>query len=465
MLKLYDTLSSTIKSLNSGKTIRIYLCGITVYDEAHIGHARTIIIFDSLRKFLEENNFNVEFIQNFTDVDDKIIDRAKKERTTASKLSERYIHRYFEDFAMLNVKRATKYPKATEHIYDMIEFIQDLIKKDFAYVSENGVYFKVNKFKEYGKLSKKKVEELLSGARIDIDKTKKTPLDFALWKFSNEEPYWDSPWGHGRPGWHIECSVMSTRYLGVNFEIHGGGRDLIFPHHENEIAQSEACTGSQFAKIWMHVGMVTIQGEKMSKSVGNIITVAEALSKWGPNVTRLFCLATHYSKPIDYSDDLLRENVTKWRQIETCYFEVVNAVDFETDKEADMMLDDCKTDFDNALENDFNTHLALMSFFKLVKEINRLASKNHVNKKAATKALPVLKYMMNVLGLVVHTPSPEMREKIMDLIKQRESLRRQKKFDDADKVRNELHKMNVELVDHKGWTNWILKEKINAEST
>ena len=257
-MRIFDTLSGKEKEIDAAGEVRIYLCGVTVYDESHIGHARTIIVFDTLRRFLQSQTISVKFIQNFTDVDDKIINRAKEENISADTITSKYISSYFDGFDRLNVKQADSYPKATEHISDMIYLIKGLVDKDIAYVSKNGVYFAVSKFKEYGKLSKKQIDELISGARVEVDETKRDPLDFALWKFSNDEPRWQSPWGQGRPGWHIECSAMSLKYLGPDFEIHGGGRDLIFPHHENEIAQSESYTGINFAKIWMHVGMVTI---------------------------------------------------------------------------------------------------------------------------------------------------------------------------------------------------------------
>ena len=288
-MNIQDTLSSTEQKVDNSEKIKIYLCGVTVYDESHIGHARTIIVFDVLRKYLENKKKEVELIQNFTDVDDKIINRANDEGIPAQEISKRYIENYFRDFDELNIKRATNYPKATEHIKDIIEFIKKLIEKGIVYASENGVYFSVSKFPEYGKLSKKKIDELKSGSRVQVDETKKDPLDFAVWKFSDVEPTWESPWGKGRPGWHIECSVMSMKYLGGNFDIHGGGRDLIFPHHENEIAQSEAHSDGKFAKIWMHVGMVTIAGEKMSKSLGNTKSIKYVLENWGPNIIRLFC--------------------------------------------------------------------------------------------------------------------------------------------------------------------------------
>ena len=276
-LEIYDTLTDSKKQLLTDKKIRIYLCGVTVYDDAHIGHARTIVIFDTLRRFLESNGNDVDLIQNFTDVDDKIIKKASDTNTSADLVSTKYIEDYFVDFDALNIKRATEYPKATGHIQDMINLISDLIEKKIAYTAKNGVYFSISKFSEYGKLSKKNVEELESGSRIEVDESKNNPLDFALWKFSDSKPLWNSPWGTGRPGWHIECSAMSIKYLGENFDIHGGGRDLIFPHHENEIAQSESFTGKPFAKIWMHAGMITINGEKMSKSLGNVKTVRHVL--------------------------------------------------------------------------------------------------------------------------------------------------------------------------------------------
>ena len=315
-IKIFDTLSKSEKVLDSKDEIRIYLCGVTVYDDSHIGHARTIVVFDVLRRFIESKNVRVNFIQNFTDVDDKIIQKANEVGSSVGAVSKQYIGSYFDDFDKLNIKRATVHPKATEHIPEMINLISDLVTKDLAYETKNGVYFNVSKFPDYGKLSKKNVEDLESGARIEIDESKKSPLDFALWKFSDTEPNWESPWGSGRPGWHIECSAMSTKYLGENFDIHGGGRDLIFPHHENEIAQSESFTGKTFAKIWMHAGMITINGEKMSKSLGNVKTVQHVVESWGPNIVRLFCLSGHYSKPIDYTEDLLKENLVKWRQLD-----------------------------------------------------------------------------------------------------------------------------------------------------
>ncbi|NNM36016.1 MAG: cysteine--tRNA ligase [Nitrosopumilus sp.] len=461
-MKILDTLSKLEQGVDTSKKVKIYLCGVTVYDESHIGHARTIIVFDVLRKYLESKGTEIEFIQNFTDVDDKIINRASLENKSAEQISNKYIENYFTDFDGLNVKRATNYPKATEHISDIIQFIEKLIEKEMAYSTKNGVYFSVSKFSDYGKLSKKKIDELQSGARIEIDEEKKDPLDFAVWKLSDTDPTWDSPWGKGRPGWHIECSAMSIKYLGENFDIHGGGRDLIFPHHENEIAQSESYTGNQFAKIWMHVGMVTIEGEKMSKSIGNVKSIKHVIDNWGPNIIRLFCLSGHYSKPIDYSEELLKENLIKWRQVETCHYELIHANN-ENGENIDELIKKISNDFDCALEDDFNTHLALSSFFQLVKESNRLAADEKLGKENVGTIKTELKRMLQILGLKIPEISIQEKNEIDELIKNREKARTEKKYQDADIIRDKLNEMNIELLDHKGQTIWMRKEKIKAE--
>ena len=461
-MNLQDTLTTVEQKLDITKKIKIYLCGVTVYDESHIGHARTIIVFDVLRKYLESKKVEVDFVQNFTDVDDKIINRATKENATAEEISSKYIENYFRDFEELNVKRATNYPKATEHIEDIIEFIKKLIGKEMAYVTKNGVYFAVSKFSEYGKLSKKKIDELQSGSRIQVDETKNDPADFAVWKFSDTNPTWESPWGKGRPGWHIECSVMSLKYLGENFDIHGGGRDLIFPHHENEIAQSEACTNLPFAKIWMHVGMVTISGEKMSKSLGNTKSIKHVLENWGANVIRLFCLSGHYSKVIDYSEEMLKENLIKWRQVETCYYELIHA-ESENHEKNTQNIEKIGMEFDDALESDFNTHLALSAFFQLVKETNRLAAEEKLAKESSQIIKKEFERMTNILGLVIPEMTQDKKQAIDDLVQNRERLRKEKQFEEADKIRGQLNEMNVELIDHKERTVWMKKEKIQSE--
>jgi len=462
-MKILDTLTKNEKELDISSKVRIYLCGVTVYDESHIGHARTIIVFDVLRRYLESMGIEVEFIQNFTDVDDKIINRAKRENVRASAISSRYIENYYNDFDDLNVLRATRYPKATEHIQDMQDLIQDLLKKKIAYVSKNGVYFSVSKFPEYGKLSKKKIDELLAGARVEVDQAKNDPLDFALWKFSDEDPSWGSPWGRGRPGWHIECSSMSIKYLGENFEIHGGGRDLIFPHHENEIAQSESYTSKPFAKIWMHVGMITINGEKMSKSKGNIKSIRHVLQNWGSNIIRLFCLSGHYSKPIDYSEELLQENVTKWRQVESAYYEMKLSIGNGDARKIENIISESKKEFEFALENDLNTHLALSAFFKFVNQINQLAASDSLTKSIADVALPHFDKIANILGLILPKISETEISSINELIQNRELLRTQKKFQDADKIRDQISQMGIVLIDHKNRTTWMKKEKIKSD--
>jgi len=462
-MEIFDTLRNTKTELEFSGKVGIYLCGVTVYDDAHIGHARTIIVFDVLRRFLESQKIPVELVQNFTDVDDKIIDRAYQEKIPPLELAAKYTKNYFDDFDGLNVKRATRYPKATEHIQDMQNLVSNLIDKKYAYVTKNGVYFSVSKFSEYGKLSKKKTDDLVSGARVAVDEEKNDPIDFALWKFSDAEPSWDSPWGKGRPGWHIECSAMSLKYLGENFEIHGGGRDLIFPHHENEIAQSESSTSKQFAKIWMHVGMITINGEKMSKSLGNVKTVNRVLENWGPNIIRLFCLSGHYSKPIDYSEKFLKENVIKLRQIESCYYELRFAKGTGANEDIEKLVIRCKNDFNSALNNDFNTPLALTIFYKLIKEVNSLAAEEKITETISKLILPEFEKMMDVLGIQIIKVSDDEENEIKRMIKKRDECREQKNFEEADNIRMQIAKKNIVFADHKNRTIWIKQEKIKAE--
>jgi len=462
-MQLFDTLKNTKTELEFSDKIRIYLCGVTVYDDAHIGHARTIIVFDVLRRFLESQNIPVEFVQNFTDVDDKIIDRAQQEKLSPLELAAKYTKNYFDDFDGLNVKRATIYPKATEHIEDMQNLISSLVDKKYAYVTKKGVYFSVSKFAEYGKLSKKKTDDLVSGARVAVDEEKSNPIDFALWKFSNSEPSWDSPWGKGRPGWHIECSAMSLKYLGENFEIHGGGRDLIFPHHENEIAQSESSTSKQFAKIWMHVGMITINGEKMSKSLGNIKSVNHVLDNWGPNIIRLFCLSGSYSKPIDYSEKLLKENITKLRQIESCYYELRLSEGTGEETTAEKLVKECKEEFDSALNNDFNTPLALTAYYKLIREVDAIAADEKITQTSAEIILPEFERMSTILGIQILKVSDTEKNEINQMVKKRDEYRIQKNYEEADDIRAKIAEKNIIFVDHKNKTTWIKQEKIKAE--
>jgi cysteinyl-tRNA synthetase len=437
----------------------MYVCGVTVYDNSHIGHARTVIVFDTLRRYLLSKGHKVVFVQNFTDVDDKIINRAKAEGKKAEEVSGKYIENYFRDFAGLNVMRADHHPKATEHIHEMLQLIEGLIKKGHAYLTLNGVYFRVKSFPGYGKLSRKPVEELESGARIEVDQTKEDPLDFALWKFYSDDPVWPSPWGNGRPGWHIECSAMSRKYLGDTFEVHGGGHDLVFPHHENEIAQSESYTGKQLARIWIHSGMVTINSQKMSKSLGNVVTIEQALKSWRMNPLRLYALSVHYAKPLDYTGELLKESVQRWRQIETCVCELRSAGGSGGEVNAvRKMCDESLKAFEAAMDDDMNTSLALTEFLKLVTKLNQYAAADRLTKEMADSAIPVFDKIMDIIGLKTVETGDQERKEIEVLVADRNKLRAEKKFKEADEIRKKLLERSVELLDHKDKTVWIKME-------
>lgn len=455
-MKLYNTLSGKLEEVKiSNHQIRIYLCGVTVYDYSHLGHARTIIVFDVLRRYLMHKGHKVKFVQNFTDVDDKIINAAKQSGIEPQQLSEKFIKQYFEDFDKLYVLRADVYPKATEHIKEMQELVKGLVEKNFAYVTSNGVYFHVSSDKDYGKLSKKPIDELQAGARVEVDPSKKDPLDFALWKLYNDGPLWDSPWGKGRPGWHIECSAMSIKYLGSSFEIHGGGQDLIFPHHENEIAQSECYTGNEFAKHWVHVGMVTIKGEKMAKSLKNIEPIHAALKKWGANAIRIYSLSGHYRKTLDYDEQLLDDALSRWRDIETCAYELESAEGSGGPvEEASKIAMDAMQEFKNAMDDDLDTSIALTAFTKLVKAINRYAASDKLGKDVAEVVKPSFDSMMFIFGLKKSEVSEEEKQEIERLIKQRNELRARNMFEEADKIRERLKEMGIELMDHKRRTVW-----------
>jgi len=467
-MKLYNRLSNEFEEVkpNENNNIRIYLCGVTTYDDCHIGHARTILVFDVLRRYLRYNGFEVIFVQNFTDIDDKIINRAKKEGINAKEISSRYIESYFEDFTRLNVLRADNYPKATEHVQEMINLISELVKKNYAYLTSNGVYFRVKRFESYGKLSKKSIEELESGARIEIDALKEDPLDFALWKFSTDDPLWDSPWGKGRPGWHIECSAMALKYLGSRIEIHGGGQDLVFPHHENEMAQSESYTGELFSKFWIHIGMVTLKTEKMSKSLGNIITVKKAIKKWGPNTLRLYLLTTHYSKPLDYTDETLSEALQKWRQIEHCVYELRTTKKQGQTTEEFRITGQSMVDFKDALDANMNTSLAISSFLKLVYQVNKLSSLDMLTQQMCSIILPLVDIMLKILGLKVLEVDDGEKLKIEQLIEKRDRFRNAKQFLESDEIRRQLHDLYaVQLTDHSGYTTWKKIENISVQSS
>ncbi|HET8847300.1 MAG TPA: cysteine--tRNA ligase [Nitrososphaeraceae archaeon] len=467
-MKLFNKLSDTFEDIGNTEDnkIRIYVCGITVYDDCHIGHARTIVVFDVLRRYLYHKGKELVYVQNFTDVDDKIINRANSDGKSAEEISSKYIASYFNDFSKLNVLKADFYPKATDHINEIIEAIKILREKNYTYTTLNGIYFRVRSFPDYGKLSKKRIDELEEGTRIEIDNLKEDPLDFALWKFSSDVPNWKSPWGNGRPGWHIECSVMVSKFLGKEIEIHGGGSDLVFPHHENEIAQSETFTDGKLAKLWMHVGMVTINSEKMSKSLRNMVILNTALKNWGSNVLRLYLISSQYSKPMDYNDKILLESLQKWRQIEHCIYELITTKNETEDiGEFEEKCNTLLSDFLSALESNLNTPLALSAFMKLVSYVNNLSSSEKLTIQMANKALPMLYTIMDIIGLRILRVDNSTKEQIEQMIEERNKSRAEKKFQEADMIRQKILEIfNVELTDHGNYTSWKKKEIIEYES-
>lgn len=466
-MKIYNRLSDTLEDIGTAEDnkIRMYVCGITVYDDCHIGHARTIVVFDILRRYLIYKGKELVYVQNFTDVDDKIINRAKLDGKSPDEISSKYIESYFEDFSKLNVLKADFYPKATDHIIEIINAIKILKEKNYTYTTLNGVYFKVRAFPNYGKLSKKQIDELEEGTRIETDKLKEDPLDFALWKFSSDVPNWESPWGRGRPGWHIECSVMVSKLLGNEIEIHGGGTDLIFPHHENEIAQSETFNEKKLAKLWMHVGMITINSEKMSKSLRNMIVLKSALKKWGSNVLRLYLISSQYSKPMDYNDEILQESLQKWRQIEHCIYELRTTKNLsENMDEFEDKSNGFLNDFLSSLDSNLNTPLALTSFMKLVSYVNNLSSSEKLTIRMSDKALPIVDTIMDIIGIKIMEIDNDTKFKIEEMIDRRDNLRAEKKFQAADNLRKKIFELfDVELTDHSEYTSWKKKERIEFE--
>lgn len=453
-MKIHDTMSESRVEIDITQKVRVYLCGVTVYDDSHIGHARTVIVFDVLRRYLESKGATVEMVQNFTDVDDKIIDRAGREGTAAAEVSSRYIRNYHDEFDRMNVIRADIYPRATQHIAEMQEIIRVLIKRKTAYATKNGIYFDISRISGYGTLSGKDPAELHAGSRVEVDTEKRNPGDFALWKFATGDPSWDSPWGRGRPGWHIECSAMSLKYFGAGFEIHGGGRDLIFPHHENEIAQSEAYAKTRFARAWMHVGMITINGEKMSKSRGNVKYVRDLLERWGPNVIRLFCLSGHYSKPVDYSEDLLQEHRVNWHRARLAYHRLIQSDDAPQGREKDVALKSIEHEFDDALEGNLNTRLAMVAFYKLCTQ----CLNDRITDSAAGRTVTVLEKMMEILGLRIRSIRGDERTRIESLVAKRNDLRRGGDYAKADEIRNALASERIELEDEDGRTVWLASD-------
>ena len=464
-MKVYNTLTrqkEDLKTINEGE-VRIYACGPTVYNYIHIGNARPICVFDVLRRYLEYKGNNVIFVQNFTDIDDKIINRANEEGVSFSEISEKYIKEYKTDASGLNVREATIHPKATENIDEIISIIETLIEKGFAYEAEGDVYFSPLKFKEYGKLSHQPLDDLMAGARINVGEKKKESMDFALWKASKPgEPYWESPWGHGRPGWHIECSAMSRRYLGKTIDIHCGGQDLVFPHHENEIAQSECCNGVQFANYWMHNGFITVDNEKMSKSKGNFFTVRDVAKQFGYEPIRLLMISCHYRSPINYSYDSLMQCKASLTRLHTCRdsldFALNSAVSAgNVSEEIAKEFNSFKEKFCTAMDDDLNTADAIGTLFDLVRYINKNVLTADATKENITAAQEIFDELTGILGIVYSEKGEEAADgaaEIEALIAERTAARKEKNWAKADEIRNKLTEMGIVLEDTAQGVKW-----------
>ena len=507
-LTVFNTLGSRKEPfvpIASGK-VKMYVCGVTVYDLCHIGHARANVVFDTLVRYLRHRGYDVTFVRNFTDIDDKIIRRANEEGVKAEEIAERYIRAFYEDFDRLGLLRPDVEPRATEHIAEILSLVGRLVAAGKAYAIGGDVYYSVRGFRGYGKLSGKNTEDLLSGARVDVDERKRDPLDFALWKSSKpEEPAWDSPWGPGRPGWHIECSAMAMKHLGETFDIHGGGKDLVFPHHENEIAQSEGVTGKPFARYWIHNGFVNIDNEKMSKSLGNFFTLREVLAKVKPDVLRFFFASSHYRSPIDYSDRSLSEEKAGldrlYRVKEKAEACASAGHEASSVPEGDdfVPLRDAPARFVEAMDDDFNTAAALGHLFDAVRALNRLAPADPASEKEKAgqflagyaileppfEVLGLLRssaeeYFQSVVPVVVSEPIGVLdsaksslapastaigdhvggrlsKEEILRRIEERAAARSRKDFAEADRIRKELDASGVQLEDSKAGTTWKYK--------
>lgn len=459
-LSIYNTLSKTKEPLQPlvGNQVRMYVCGMTVYDFCHIGHARVMVAFDVVARWLRHRGYDLTYVRNITDIDDKIIRRANENGEPFEALVERMIAAMHEDEARLSVLRPDIEPRATGHIAGMHEMIQTLIAKGFAYAPGNGdVYYRVGKFEGYGKLSRRKIDELKIGARIEVDEIKEDPLDFVLWKGAKPgEPSWDSPWGPGRPGWHIECSVMSTCCLGETFDIHGGGPDLVFPHHENEIAQSEAATGKLYAKSWMHAGAVRVDGEKMSKSLGNFFTIREVLEKYHPEVVRYLLVSSHYRSPINYSEESLKEAKGALER----FYHALRGLPDAAPAGGEAFVER----FAAAMDDDFNSPEACAVLFEMVREVNRLRDGDL---SAAAALAAQLKVLAGLLGVLQLEPDAFLRAgaegkvdaaEVESLIQARLQARAEKNWGESDRIRDQLTAMGVVLEDGKGGTTWRLAD-------
>lgn len=462
-MKIFNTMSRRKEEFVpvDPNEVKIYACGPTVYNFIHIGNARPLCVFDVLRRYLEYRGYNVKFVQNFTDVDDKIIKRANEENSTFEEISEKYIKEFWTDAHGLNFKDATVHPKATENIDEIIEIIKTLEEKGYAYAVDGDVYYRTLKFKDYGKLSHQPIDDLQSGARIAVGDKKEDPLDFALWKAAKEgEPYWDSPWGKGRPGWHIECSAMNKRYLGNTIDIHCGGQDLIFPHHENEIAQSEAANGCMFSKYWMHNGYINVDNVKMSKSLGNFKTVREIADVYGYEVIRYFLISSHYRSPINYNLEIIEQCKSALERLYNCResldFSIKNAkTDISDDEEILALIDSRKEQFINSMDDDLNTADGIAAVFDLVSDINTKIINKDVSKNVCQKAADMFDELTGVLGLVYNRKSNDINDDIEKLIEERQQARANKDWATADRIRDELKAQGITLKDTPQGVTWI----------
>jgi cysteinyl-tRNA synthetase len=481
-VRVYNTISGQKEDLKPivDKHINMYVCGVTVYDYCHVGHARSAIVFDIIRRYLIYKGFKVKFVRNFTDIDDKIINRANELGIAWDELALKFTNEFYVDMDMLGVGRGDIEPKATEHINEMIELISKLIEKGYAYQVDGDVFYEIEKFKEYGKLSKKDISKLEAGSRVNVDKRKRNPFDFSLWKSSKPmEPSWDSPWGKGRPGWHAECSAMSKKYLGETFDIHGGGADLIFPHHENEIAQSEALSGKTLANYWIHNGFITVDKEKMSKSLGNFFTIRDIIKLYDPEVLRLFLISTHYRSPIEFSEGQLRDVETA---VDRYYATMLRVEEFLAVKgkaktepaisSLQSLVTSAKTRFTDVMDDDFNTAQGVGIIFELIKEINRFLDtkqKGSGADKLIDDAMLLVREFSDILGIFTKTPYdwylslmttkniPLNEADINSLIEKRNAARINKDYATADKIRLELEQMGITLEDRMGNTTWKIK--------
>ena len=462
-MKVFNTLTRTKEEFVpvDKNEVKIYACGPTVYNFIHIGNARPLCVFDVLRRYLEYRGYNVKFVQNFTDVDDKIIKRANEENSTFEEIAQKYIDEFWIDAHGLNFKDATVHPKATQNIDEIIKIIKSLEEKGYAYAVDGDVYYRTLKFKGYGKLSHQPIDDLKSGARIALGDKKEDPLDFALWKAAKEgEPYWDSPWGKGRPGWHIECSAMNRKYLGNTIDIHCGGQDLIFPHHENEIAQSEAANDAPFSKYWMHNGYINVDNVKMSKSLGNFKTVREIAQVYGYEVIRYFLISSHYRSPINYSLDIIEQCKSALERLYTCRdsldFAIKNASrDIDDDEEILNLINSRKEQFIKALDDDLNTADGIAAIFDLVSDINTKIINKQVSLNVCKAAASMFDELCGVLGIVYNRKSNDIDDEIQSLIDKRQQARANKDWATADAIRDELKAKGIILKDTPQGVTWV----------